>query len=87
MAVMSSGSKTMFTEDGLREELKAPLTIVSRPGTKRIGFMHEDCVWTTFHANPTNETDIEKLESYFLARTAPEIESLRLRLSQGVVDL
>lgn len=57
--IVSSGRITVWTEQGMKE-VSAPFTMVSQPGTKRVGYAHEDTVWTTVHA--TRETDIETLE-------------------------
>jgi len=57
--VISKGDISVWTrEDGL-VRLKAPHTGITRPGTRRILFAHEDTVWTTFHA--TGETDPETI--------------------------
>lgn len=57
--IVSKGDITVWTEDGMKR-LSAPFTMVSRPGTKRVGYAHEETVWTTIHG--TNETDLAKLE-------------------------
>jgi len=57
--IVSQGVITVWTEEGMKR-VAAPFTMVSRPGTKRVGLAHEDTVWTTVHA--TRETDIETLE-------------------------
>ena len=62
--IVSKGSITVWTEDGMKR-VDAPFTMVSRPGTKRVGYAHEDTVWTTIHA--TDETDLEKLEAELIA--------------------
>ena len=59
MNVLLSGSLTVATENGI-EYLKAPAVIKSRPGTKRIGYFHEDTSWMTVH--PTDSTDLEEIE-------------------------
>lgn len=69
--IVSLGDITVLTEDGLKR-IQAPCTLVSRPGTKRVGFAHEDTVWTTVHA--TDETDLEKLEAE-LVESTPAIEA------------
>lgn len=58
--VLSSGDITVWTEDGMKR-LQAPATMVSRPGTKRVGYAHTDTVWITIHG--TNETDLDALEA------------------------
>ena len=69
MNIMSQGDLSVLTEDGIKR-VKAPFTIVSPPGTKRIAYAHEDTIWTTIH--PTDERDIEKIEAHFIAKTEQE---------------
>lgn len=57
---ITKGEISVLTEDGVKR-IKAPFTMVSRPGTKRVGYAHEDTIWTTVHA--TSETDPEKAEA------------------------
>jgi hypothetical protein len=64
--IISQGSITCYTEFGL-EHHKAPSTFISEPGTKRVVLTHEDAIWTTIHPNPTNETDVSKLEEMNVA--------------------
>lgn len=59
ISIMNSGLKTTITEDGAMK-IKAPFATISKPGIKRVGFAHEDTIWTTIHA--TNERDLAKLE-------------------------
>lgn len=68
--VISKGDITVWTEDGMKR-IKAPAMIVSKPGIKRVGFAHEDTVWTTIH--PTHETDLEKLEAQLIAKDFSEL--------------
>lgn len=58
--VLSEGEITVWTEDGMKR-LQAPATIVSRPGTKRVGYAHTDTTWITIHG--TDETDLDVLEA------------------------
>lgn len=67
--IMSSGELSVLTEDGIKR-VKAPFTVVSPAGTKRVAYAHEDTVWTTIHA--TNEIDLEKIESAFVANSEAE---------------
>jgi hypothetical protein len=66
LSVLSKGSATVWTEAGCHH-LQAPATIASQPGTKRVFYAHTDLVWTTFHVNPTDETDVAKLEEALIA--------------------
>lgn len=63
--IVSRGEITVWTEEGMRR-IKAPFTMVSRPGTKRIGYAHTDTVWTTIHPNPDNSRDLIQLEDAFV---------------------
>ena len=65
---ISKGDVTVLTKDGLRR-IKGPCTMVSSAGTKRALYAHQDTIWTTIHANPTNETDLEKIEDFVIAKT------------------
>lgn len=67
--IMSKGELSVLTETGVKR-VKAPFTIVSPAGTKRIAYAHEDTVWTTVHG--TKETDLEKIESHFIAQSEDE---------------
>lgn len=42
--------------------ITAPYHGITKAGTRRMAFILEDTIFTTIHANPTNETDIEKIE-------------------------
>lgn len=77
--IMSMGDLSVLTENGVIR-VKAPFTVVSPPGTKRIAYAHEDTVWTTVHA--TNETDVDKIEEEVIAQSEKEyldfVELLKL---------
>ena len=62
--IVSKGDISVLTEDGPKR-VQAPFTMVSQPGTKRVGYAHEETVWTTIHA--TEETDLDKLEADLIA--------------------
>lgn len=59
MNILVKGSLTVATEDGI-QLMTAPCVLKSMPGTKRIGYFHEDSSWITVH--PTEEIDLEKIE-------------------------
>lgn len=47
---------------------------VTTPGTHRLLYIYEDCVWVTFHPNPDNITDLAKLEEMIIEpHTIPEL--------------
>lgn len=62
--ILSKGEISVLVGDRI-ERIKAPMTIVSEPGTKRIALTHSEVVWTTIHA--TTERDLAKIEAEFIA--------------------
>lgn len=59
--VISAGVVEVEDEKGERVTLRAPHIGVTLPGTRRKLIAYEDTIWTTFHPNPTNETDPDKI--------------------------
>lgn len=64
--VISAGVLEVLTENDGWVLMKAPLTGITKPGTRRVLRIIEDTIWTTFH--PTNETDVEKIEAAIIER-------------------
>lgn len=69
--ILSCGAVTVVTEDGV-ESFAAPHAFISKPGTKRVVYAHEDSVWTTIH--PTAETDVDKIEAQIICQDYSELE-------------
>jgi hypothetical protein len=72
MNILSQGELSVWTEDGVKR-LTASTVIKSSPGTKRVGFAHEDSVWITVHPNVTEERDTDKIEEMLIAKTFDEV--------------
>jgi hypothetical protein len=72
--ILSQGEMLLVSVDGVMH-VKAPYTIVSSPGVKRLALALSDCVWTTIHG--TNETDIDKIENEFIAKTYDDVKELK----------
>lgn len=70
--VVSQGHAAVFIPGVGVQQIKAPFCGITKPGTQRILFIHEDCIWTTFH--PTNETDLEKIEASIIEPMTAPIE-------------
>ena len=77
--IMLQGELSVLVGDEV-VRVKAPFTIVSPPGTKRIAYAHEDTIWTTIHG--TDEMDVDKIEAEFIAQSDVEyiafVEALKL---------
>ena len=56
----------VFTEQGGREYLHAPLVMISPAGTKRVVYAMTDVVWTTVH-EVGDERDLTKIEQMLIA--------------------
>lgn len=79
---LMQGEVIVVTEHGGREHLKAPMSMISKAGTKRAVLALEDTVWITVHA--TDERDLKKIESYVIAPSyeAYELEQKKLSMSE-----
>ena len=64
--VMLKGRVSVMSDNGSVIELQAPLIFVGKPGRK-IGYVHETMVWLNIYQ--TDETDVDKLESYFITKS------------------
>ena len=73
ISVLSAGLVTEVTEAGL-QNIRAPYTMVSLPGTKRIVWAHETTVWTTIHAVDT--TDLARVEEELIACNYSDVAEL-----------
>jgi hypothetical protein len=60
--IISKGEVLVFTETDGTVRLKAPHTGITKAGTRRLLYIIEDTVWTTFHLNPTNTEDLIEIE-------------------------
>lgn len=74
---ISKGRVIVSTEFGC-EELVAPCTFVSKPGTKRAVYAVDETIWTTYH--PTIETDLAKIEDEVIAKTYDEYDALTAKI-------
>jgi hypothetical protein len=68
------GEVLVITEGEGREYLRAPLSMISPPGTKRALYAITDLVWVTVHENRTNTQDLSELEKEIIASTYEEYE-------------
>ncbi|EPF73787.1 hypothetical protein [Acinetobacter rudis] len=83
MNILTKGAITVATENGI-EFLHAPVVLKSMPGTKRVGYFHEDSSWITVH--PTNETDLDAIEQQVIV-PEHEIDQFLASLSNQVKEI
>lgn len=82
MNVFLQGRGTFLNADGTVAELKAPMLFVAPPGRK-VCYVYEDIVWLNIY--PTKETDVEKLEDYFLDKS--ESWKTNTTFNEGINDV
>jgi len=56
---LMKGEMSILTEEGI-QNIKAPYQAVTKPGTKRAIYTHEECIFITVHA--TENTTVEDVE-------------------------
>ena len=71
--ILLSGHITVLT-DGELKEYKAPCTVLSEPGVKRVIYGNEESIFTNIHKNPTNTEDIRELEKQIIVLNYDEYE-------------
>lgn len=64
--VLSKGKLLVCIDKGEWVEMVAPYTGVTKPGTRRVAYIIEDTIWTTFHANPDDLTDLDEIENLII---------------------
>lgn len=77
---ISQGRVSVLTERDGWVELRAPYTGITLPGTRRVLYIHEDTVWTTYH--PTNETDLGVIENILIEPHGEHLAKLEHPLPQ-----
>lgn len=58
--VVSKGKCRVF-DGGNVQEIEAPYLGITQPNTRRLLYIDEDTIWTTFHA--TDKTDVDEIEA------------------------
>jgi hypothetical protein len=70
-AFLLKGEISIFGTEGV-SRLKAPASIITPAGTKRVVYHHEDTVFTTVHA--TDKTDVAEIEDEIIAKDFDELD-------------
>lgn len=73
--LLFEGEVSITDGEGKRERIRAPHLMVTQPGTKRAVYAHRDSVMYTFHGNPDNEVELDKLEEmYVIPEVGPALD-------------
>jgi len=79
---VTKGDVSVQTQDTI-VRIKAPYFGITKAGTKRIAYFHEDTIWITVHA--TEEKDLSKIEDEVIAKNWDELpEHIKKSLIGGV---
>lgn len=81
------GDITVWSEEEGEKRIKAPYSFVSKPGTKRVGYAHEDTIWVNVHSNPDNKTDLSHIEDRVIAKDYDDYENHKKQISKGTQNL
>ena len=69
------GKVRILTEFEGESIIEAPMSIISKAGTKRALFTLEDTIWVTVHLNPNGHTEFcDELEDEIIAKNYSELE-------------
>ncbi len=74
---LMQGEVSVLTEEGPKR-LKAPLSMISPAGTKRVVYAHEDTVWITIHV--TKKRNLSKIEKEIIVKSYNELPHKREEL-------
>lgn len=72
VCLLTKGTISVWTLGGPTVTLTAPYAFISAPDTRRVGFTHDETVWTTIHQ--TDKTNIAEIEQdIFVKREHPRV--------------
>lgn len=72
--IVLSGRARVMIEGEIRD-IVAPCAFESGAGVQKVLYIVESMRWLTVHANPTDETDVVKLEESLVALTTEQLAS------------
>ena len=67
ITVALRGHCTVVDEDGVKQEVIAPAVFITKPGTQRAVYAHDDVEWVTVHA--CKEQDMDRVEAALVCDT------------------
>ena len=66
--VVSKGVVSVWIDNGKEVLIKAPYSGITKPGTRRVLYVWEDCIWTTFHVDEEDSKDVDKIEERIIEK-------------------
>jgi hypothetical protein len=73
--VVSHGKVAVSIDNQEWYEITAPYTGITQPGTRRILYILEDCIWTTFHRIDGMKSEYNDLSDDEVEKIVEEIEN------------
>ena len=61
------GSVSVWIDGGEEHHIEAPYIGITEPGTRRVLYVWEDCIWATAHPNPDDE-NLEQIEERIIEK-------------------
>jgi len=80
------GELSILTEQGIMR-VKAPFHMITKIGTKRVVYVHEDCVWITVHPNKNNLKTVEELEGEIIAKDYKELDEQENKFIEAFMEV
>lgn len=87
MTVLTRGDVTIYAVDGTTQRHRAPMVMMTQPGTMRAIYAHEDSAILTVHPCEAREPDAAKAEVMELAMTPGEYRQIVDKLKLEVLCL
>lgn len=72
ITVALRGHCTVVDEDGVKQEVIAPAVFITKPGTQRAVYAHDDVEWITVHA--CKEQDMARVETALVCDTMADYD-------------
>jgi len=77
------GKIRLLNDDQSMLELQAPAFFTSAPGVRKVAHFIEDTIFLNVLPNPTNETDIGKLEDLFVVKSENFLKHEQRAINEG----
>jgi hypothetical protein len=74
-----TGEVSIFSEQGV-QQIKAPYHGITKRGTKRVLYVHEECIFITVHC--TDKLDLKEVEEECIAKNFSEVNKVPIDIKQ-----
>ena len=66
--VVSQGLVSVWVDNGKEIIIKAPFSGITNPGTRRVLYVWEDTIWTTFHVDAEDCRNVDMIEERIIEK-------------------